>query len=495
MSLPSLPNECFSIILTFLDNKSLYKCLFINRHYCKLSIPIVWRDPFFLPNSKKSSNSISLINTLLTCLDKDEVSSIISCIGNFDNKTPLFEYGKFIRKFNHDQCVKQVTNWLIINNQNPRGKKLIDAIYHMIMRVGSNLQELNIEITKSSYIELPEISIFTTYKSGISNLRSLYLHLTNNHILDYQDTKEFLSVISKFCNRIINFELCIDGFYKFAKQISDIIRLQPLERICSCRNVISDLELEYRSETLKVLLFKDVERSIDLSFMSKLECLEYFGLEFCYDAIFKHEILNKRKLQLKELKLWFCNITKEIISSLCNETLLKLTLWNITPEIAKIIKESCPNIRSLCIQFGTNNLFDSTIPIICQLKSLKILDIKSFYRIDDNLLVRIIGNYLISVEYLFFDFSIELSSFEYFTNNCKANLKKWIITISNISNNSLRKNYLICVNNFQRVHKSLKVLGIKEYWNWLDCTNEEREIIDSLKNQGIDVISCDELSL
>ncbi|CAB4415829.1 unnamed protein product [Rhizophagus irregularis] len=74
-----------------------------------------------------------------------------------------------------------------------------------------------------------------------------------------------------------------------------------------------------------------------------------------------------------------------------------------------------------------------------------------------------------------------LRYFEYFTNNCKANLKK--LSINLYSGNPLRKNFLKCIDNYQRVHNSLKILEFKQYEiNW---SNEEREIVKSLENQGI----------
>src|SRR5436853_6289785 len=81
MPLPSLPDECFSGILSYLDRESLYQCLFVNRYYCKFSIPVIWRDPFIAPTSEK----LSLINTLLSCLNEDEISSLIPCAINFNN--------------------------------------------------------------------------------------------------------------------------------------------------------------------------------------------------------------------------------------------------------------------------------------------------------------------------------------------------------------------------------------------------------------------------
>ena len=99
------------------------------------------------------------------------------------------------------------------------------------------------------------------------------------------------------------------------------------------------------------------------------------------------------------------------------------------------------------------------------------------------------GNYLTSVEFLFLDVCIDLQPFKYFANKCKANLKKWIIVIDD---KPLRKDYLIYVNDFQKVHHSLKVLGIKQRNEMGSWTNEELEIIDLLKNQGVDIVSSND---
>src|SRR3954466_5550364 len=99
MILPSLPNECLSEIFSLLDRESLYKCLFVSRQYCKLSIPIIWRESFRSTRLKKSS---LIINTFLACLDEDEISSLIPCAINFNNQSTLFEYGKFVRNIDHE---------------------------------------------------------------------------------------------------------------------------------------------------------------------------------------------------------------------------------------------------------------------------------------------------------------------------------------------------------------------------------------------------------
>ncbi|GBC16600.2 uncharacterized protein OCT59_026624 [Rhizophagus irregularis] len=501
MSLPILPIECFDNILFFLDNKSLYKCLFVNRYYCKATIPIIWRNPFI----KQFSISISrsLIKTLLACLNEDEISSLIPCVIKFNIKPPLFEYVRFIKKLNHDCCVEHIEQFikslpelLSGNDYTNCREKLIHSIYNMIIQRSSFLEEFELNVAQKGYVDLPKPSIFTTYEPGFKNLSSLTifsLDLISNDT-KRKNTTKFLNIIPTFCNGIVNIELWIkflNGIY--VKQYMDIIKFQPLKRIFmyinNCEKISFNLGLEFRSETLKELILDSLDfKYIDLSFISKLKCLEL--LEFLYCKGFNHcEVQSESKLHLKEFKLWYCTTgtpMEEIISYLCNESLLKLALSYVTPKAAETVKEYCPNVSSLCIQICS----DSVIPFICELRSLKVLNIGSDNGIDMSSLVKSLGNHLTSVEYLFFDFNIDLPSFIYFTNYCKANLKKWIITLDN---NSLSKEYLLYVNNFQKVHNSLKEFGINKYrYNW---TDEELEIVDMLKNQGINVVTSGELDL
>ena len=155
---------------------------------------------------KTSSVLTSVINTLLACLDEDEISSLIPCAINFNNQSSLFEYAKFVRKIDHSRCVRNIETWLELSSRTTinkyqrdcRVQKLVNVIYHTIMRQGSNLQ-----VDLHCYC-LPKLSILTTYNPGIINLRSIVIVL-NNHT--NQESIEILSILSKFCSGIINFEL------------------------------------------------------------------------------------------------------------------------------------------------------------------------------------------------------------------------------------------------------------------------------------------------
>jgi hypothetical protein len=178
-----------------------------------------------------------------------------------------------------------------------------------------------------------------------------------------------------------------------------------------------------------------------------------------------------------------------MINFLCGETLLKLSLSISIPETIKAVKESCPNIIFLHVKIDSTVHLDQMIRPICELSALKILDIETRYydEVHKGLLMKILGDQLTSVECLSFSFGYyygDLLSFKYFTDNCKANLKKWRIGFYS-------KDLLLYVNNYQKVHNSLKVLGID--YTMSDLANEELEIVDSLKNQGVDIVPSNEL--
>jgi len=249
---------------------------------------------------------------------------------------------------------------------------------------------------------------------------------------------------------------------------------------------------------LKVLEFYYLNfQGIDLSFISRLRCLEQLAFKFCENLTYGHcEDLSKKKLCLKELEISFYANYRDrlafgveievLFNFLCSEALLKLTLNFITSKFVKAIKEYCPRIYFLHLQICSEEHLASIIPPICELSSLKFLNIEIYSDADANVLVKMLGDYLMFVECLILSFRIELLSFEYFTNNCKANLNK--LGVFRVANNSYRE-YLRCVDDFQKVHNSLKVFGIGAN-NWI---YEELEIICSLKNQGVNIVSIFQL--
>ena len=104
-----LPKEYFNHIFSYLDNSSIYNCLFINRPLCRLIVPIIWRDPFeFNPKP-------SLISTLIACRTGDEEDKFFPTVFRtmkFNGSIPLFDYGNFVKVIRNECCVDVTRAWL-----------------------------------------------------------------------------------------------------------------------------------------------------------------------------------------------------------------------------------------------------------------------------------------------------------------------------------------------------------------------------------------------
>ena len=262
----------------------------------------------------------------------------------------------------------------------------------------------------------------------------------------------------------------------------DIFRSQPLERVTlNDKSIINYLEL--RSETLKELSL-DLYNNVDLSFILNFKRLERLNIEYCFEVLLNN--CDKKKLHLKELKLWHCRFRLELlgafINSFCGDTLLELSL-NIDNISKKLIIDFCPNINFLYIKIRARPI-DLILQTICELSLLKFLHIET--EGIESQVIKFLSDHLISVENLLFNFLIDLKSLEYFTNNCKANLKKWgIFFRCDPGDPDYLSSYM---NNYQKVHKSLKVLGIT-IRSSSDCQTEENLDLLLLKSQGVKIIS------
>ncbi|CAG8758801.1 14899_t:CDS:1 [Gigaspora margarita] len=92
----SLPLECYWMIFEYeADYNTLYRCLQLNREWCRTVVPIIWRRPSF--------SRTKIIPTLLLGLNEEEKSLITK----FDelipeNKKLFFEYSSIIKVLSRD---------------------------------------------------------------------------------------------------------------------------------------------------------------------------------------------------------------------------------------------------------------------------------------------------------------------------------------------------------------------------------------------------------
>ncbi|KAF0525702.1 f-box domain-containing protein [Gigaspora margarita] len=103
----TLPNECYYAIFNNLchDYKNLFSCALVNRHWCRVIIPILW--------SKPKLKNIKLIRIFLLTLNVNEQALLIPFkITLPSHPKPLFEYTNYITSINSDYLHNGVRSWL-----------------------------------------------------------------------------------------------------------------------------------------------------------------------------------------------------------------------------------------------------------------------------------------------------------------------------------------------------------------------------------------------
>ncbi|CAG8658645.1 2887_t:CDS:2, partial [Cetraspora pellucida] len=99
--------ELMENILNNLENEfpSLYSCTLVSRHWCKMSIPILWQDPFSFDRKP------SFISNYFSSLDDDE-DSILKDYGiNPEFSKTLFNYARFLKVLDLYRLEKMTKKW------------------------------------------------------------------------------------------------------------------------------------------------------------------------------------------------------------------------------------------------------------------------------------------------------------------------------------------------------------------------------------------------
>jgi len=122
------------------DRSTLYKCLFVNRLFCKIIIPILYKKPFH--NIKDHLHYYFLINTFFACFNEKERLYLVQNDININNKSStLFEYGRYLESVCYDDLNFSVDYWFLYQfydiNQNQKSflMKIIIGTFTMMKNV------------------------------------------------------------------------------------------------------------------------------------------------------------------------------------------------------------------------------------------------------------------------------------------------------------------------------------------------------------------------
>ncbi|KAF0547201.1 hypothetical protein F8M41_000773 [Gigaspora margarita] len=427
--------ELMENILDNLNNEfySLYSCALVSRHWCKMSIPILWQNPFSFDH-----NSL-FISQYFSSLDEND-SLVLKEYGiNAIVTNTLFNYARFLKVLNLLSLEKKVKKWIDIQAVN--SKPSTSSIYHTInflfklfVESGATLHKLDLY---SDYEINPEIF----YSLGrnepfFSRLQDLSLCLSD---LNTENAIALLKILAKNATKI--------GALKIDKFYSDYYEPQLLHAvICIIKSqeqlgqfslvggeefhgIISALESQNNS--LKEVTIKFCECSTEFKVLMNCKNLETLRINDCLNEEILEASLNT--LEINSYTIYVSNIVQILTKSGTLLQRLKLVSTDEQtkeePLLLETLKSSCPNITYLNISdVGLSTQFLELIGNLQKLQFLTLWYIGDMLDDEPEIQVMQFAKQLpLTLQYLDLRYSEIDSYIDTLLNNCYAPLKYLLI--------------------------------------------------------------------
>ncbi|CAG8606230.1 16486_t:CDS:1 [Acaulospora morrowiae] len=494
---PQLPFDCILEILKFLQNdyRSLLSCIQINRTWCQLVIPQIWRRPF--ENLLCREEGAKLIQIYVSLFDDSEIQQLNAANITLPNTPkPLFNYPEFLRELDvdHFQVAVQDWHWMLMSkNQStialtPSRNKLVGGL---IFSHCNGLCHLNIN-TINSYLE--DVSVWKGAQLALSTLQKLEIQYDSGleafHEEKISSLFDFLSSFSRDIRKIsinIDIDFMLDGGLSNAGlAFSKLLRSQKHVKIletnefwdCNSSSIIFNA-LQVQAKSLTSLKINGITR-MDLLFpvltsCQNLETLSLNGVEDSYymdinDAYFSP----LTSLKLKNLDCWGYfdhHSTLELIMlvlKMTNSNLRTLRIKKVTAPFMDAISQYCPNINNLTLVISSNE-YPNLLPLFGSLHSLTHLSLGVVNKKTEQsrhqiylFTEKIIRSLPSTLEYLAIDFNINIRDWKMFFRNCRLKLKELVLHQREL----IQDSYLKVVVDYAKEFESLKVLKYQRPYSW-----------------------------
>ncbi|KAF0557825.1 hypothetical protein F8M41_012279 [Gigaspora margarita] len=432
--------EIMEIVLNNLSNElySLYSCALVSRHWCKMSIPFLWQDPF------SSCQDPLFISQYFSSLDENEKFVLSECGINVKFPKTLFNYAKFLKFLDLTSLETEVGKW--IDSQFDSSIPITSSIYRitnllfkLFVDSGATLHKLdlyfsNYEINPEIFYSLGRNEQFFSRLQDLSmggisdfNIESVTALL---EILAKNTTKINVLKLEDFCPnyepRLLH---ALIRIIKSQEQLRQFSLIGVFEYLTEFHGIISSLESQ--NESLHEVI---IERcTCNTEFKVLMNC-KNLGILRIYDC----GNLNILEASLNTLDITCYPIYASSIVPLLKKsgTLLQrlslVSTYEPTREksiLLETLKSFCPNITYLNLtnfEFSTQ-FFD----LIGNLQKLQFLTLWNFNEILENepktLVMQFAKQLPLTLQYIDIRNSCLRSYIDILLSNCYAPLKYLLI--------------------------------------------------------------------
>ncbi|RIA89887.1 hypothetical protein C1645_182026 [Glomus cerebriforme] len=353
------------------DTESLHSCMFVNRTWCRLTAPILWRAPF----KDRWLDRSSLITTFIGCLD-DASKEKLKLFSNFPSealKVPTFDYVYFLRELHFSTLYDLVKSWCKEQDLN------IYTEGDTYLYPATTILDILVEhfMDKSKYLSILSIPIVTHRKGDYVSLSkhdsAARKCLPNIRYFNCDDwVPENLKFASKFCTNLNRLD--IDCSWGNDREVSAFIKAQKhLQHLTVTKrwpNLNDTINIENFSRSIKCVVLKDNKHQMDnggplsvLTSCKNLEIMRFYNWlslpENDMDALVSNYFPRLRKLSFIR-----CKPTADMIITMIlvnGSNLQELTVsWETSKyddySVIRAIASNCPNLKYLDAPITRNDL-------------------------------------------------------------------------------------------------------------------------------------------
>ncbi|CAI2164376.1 16677_t:CDS:2 [Funneliformis geosporum] len=418
IDLRNLPIDCLERIFQYIytdtsnDNivsstitnlNSLFMCAQVNKLWCALSIPVLWRRPFSVAlDGKKNAQ---LINTIISFLSEQEKNILRYQQLKFDSfMTHKFNYLQLIKVLDYDNFIKSVHRWVVRYPNDckdfTKSRVLTQLLGKVLLKENalSGFKTFNYFRVRTydnfDFIPLNKLNPQNSF-DWLSQLTQL--EYRNPHRVNKMNLNEFLdffSIITSNCNQINNLSLDVriddmevdPSISKLLLNEHDYMKIDhSISELLLSQHRLENLSINFTSKTIYNSIYKHVnslsylhiKKMNDVSDLLRIitSCKVLHTLELeqsSNDNFVRDSFIANFPLSQLSIKHFYFNFDKEnyelflmMILEMINSNLTTFSTKLITPNILQILSSYCTNITSLNVANILQNInFKSLLDFI-----------------------------------------------------------------------------------------------------------------------------------
>src|SRR6266498_13382 len=302
------------------DRATLYSLLFVSRLWCKIVVPLLWRQPFDMASLE---NYDLIIQTYIYCLSEKEKSRFIFAgVKLPHHPTPFFDYPTYLRSFDSDKFRQALNSWSNMN--------VVDTRFDPLNILCKPIKMLFGPMVKDRYSAMPRNILHKAVNKCIEPIVQDYYSTRPN----FDVAKEMTSLLFSGCDRLRSLKICYDEDSSLLMGMIDALCMKKVNALCK----LQSFELCIRT-TMK----KDIENVYEIlekffSTMTRYATnIQHIKIDVPHILEFPQRVhialyamISSQKNLNSYMSNYFWDSVFSIHSTLKNRSIKRLRLWGLT---------------------------------------------------------------------------------------------------------------------------------------------------------------------